>query len=86
MTTKTDVSLPPIIEVGTLVRLRPGQADLGTYTVMSSDPAPDGSITLYGGDVDPNGHRRWRAVMPDRLQLEDRRDVLRKRARQDHDV
>lgn len=81
--TTTDKSLPnPLVE-GILVRLKPGNADLGSYVLMTANPAPDGSLTLYGGDVDPGGYRRYRAVMPDRLQIEDRREVLAKRKRQD---
>lgn len=81
--TTTDKSLPDPLVEGMLVRLRPGNADLGSYVLMSIDPAPDGSLTLYGGDVDPSGHRRYRSVMPDRLQIEDRREVLAKRRRQE---
>lgn len=79
---KTDKALPDPLEEGILVRLKPGNADLGSYVLMSTVPAPDGSLTLYGGDVDPNGYRRYRSVMPDRLQIEDRREVLAKRKRQ----
>lgn len=78
----TNWSLPDTLEVGMLLRLRPGFEDRGTYVLMSIDPAPDGSLTLYGGDADPNGHRRYRSVMPDRLQVENRRDVIAKRKRQ----
>jgi hypothetical protein len=83
MKPKIDKSLPSPLEVGILVRLRPGHADNGSYVLMAVEPAPDGSLNIYGGDVDPNGHRRYRAVMPDRLQIEDRREVLAKRKRQD---
>jgi hypothetical protein len=82
-TTKTDKALPAELVVGLLVRLKPGNADSGSYVLMSATPAPDGSLSLYGGDVDPNGHRRYRAVMPERLQIEDRREVLAKRKRQE---
>lgn len=81
-TARPSVALPEELEVGMLVRLRPGNADLGSYVLMSTAPGADGSLTLYGGDVDPNGHRRYRSVMPDRLQVEDRREVLAKRKRQ----
>lgn len=82
MAPKRTDALPDRLEVGMLVRLRPGFEDRGTYVLMSIDPAPDGSLTLYGGDADPSGHRRYRSVMPDRLQVENRRDVLAKRKRQ----
>lgn len=28
---------------------------------------PDGNVTLWGGDIDPNGRRMWRTVTPDRI-------------------
>lgn len=49
---------------GTWVRIVGSQ---GTFKVMSNLLNPDGSLTLYGGDKNPRGHRRYRAVMPDRL-------------------
>lgn len=75
-------SLPKELEVGMLVKFRDGE-DRGTYEVMSVTLSPDGSVSLYGGDLDPNGRRGYRAVMPERLMLEDRRNVLIKRHRQD---
>lgn len=80
---RRSITLPEVLEVGTLVRLKGGE-DRGTFEVMSSKPAPDGSISLYGGDADPNGHRCFRAIMPERLQLEDRKHILAKRNREDH--
>jgi hypothetical protein len=68
------------LEEGALVRIT---GDRGSYVVMSSALAPDGSVTLYGGDVDPNGHRSYRSVMPNRIVPEDRKTVLSKRKRQD---
>lgn len=79
----TTTDLPEALEEGMLVRVRPGYGDAGTYVLMSVIPAADGSLTLYGGDIDPNGHRRYRSVMPERLQVEDRREVLAKRKRQE---
>jgi hypothetical protein len=35
------------------------------YKVMGY--SKDGSVSLYGGDPDPNGRRGSRAIMPDRL-------------------
>jgi len=83
MKPKIDKSLPNPLEAGILVRLRPGNDDGGSYVLMADTPAPDGSLSLYGGDVDPNGRRGYRAVMPERLQIEDRREVLAKRKRQE---
>ena len=39
----------------------------GVYTVQKDQPNKDGSITLYGGDVNPNGNRGSRYIMPKRL-------------------
>jgi hypothetical protein len=39
----------------------------GVYTVQNDQPNKDGSITLYGGDVNPNGNRGSRYIMPKRL-------------------
>lgn len=39
----------------------------GVFKVMRSLLNPDGSLTLYGGDKNPRGHRGYRAVMPSRL-------------------
>jgi len=81
-TKKPTTELPDPLEEGILVRLRPGEGDLGTYVLMSVEPAADGSLLLYGGDADPGGHRRYRSVMPKRLQREDRRNILAKRNRE----
>ena len=62
---------------GMQVRFKPG-GELGTYRMFSDTLAPDGSVTLYGGDVDPGGYRQFRSIMPDRLQPEARPEVLRK--------
>ena len=39
----------------------------GTFKVMRDEPNKDGSISLYGGDENPNGCRGFRDIMPDRL-------------------
>lgn len=39
----------------------------GVYTVQKDEPNKDGSITLYGGDINPNGNRGSRYIMPKRL-------------------
>lgn len=83
--TKPTTDLPPILEAGLLVRFRNLEGDRGTYVLMSEVPSADGSLTIYGGDIDPGGHRRYRSAMPDRLQLEDRKHVLAKRQRQEHE-
>ena len=41
--------------------------DRGTYKVMSTELNADGSVTLFGGDMDPGGRQSFRAVMPERL-------------------
>lgn len=81
--TTTTTDLPTVLEEGLLLRMRPGNGDNGTYVLMSATPSTDGSLLLYGGDVDPSGHRRYRSIMPERLQMEDRREVLAKRRRQE---
>lgn len=66
---------------GTLVRFKSG--DSGTYRVMDDKLAPDGSVRLYGGDVDPMGRRQSRAGRPENLVPEDRKDVLKRMKRRD---
>lgn len=39
----------------------------GIYTVRKDEPNKDGSISLYGGDANPNGNRGFRDIMPKRL-------------------
>lgn len=39
----------------------------GVYTVKKDEPNKDGSISLFGGDVNPNGNRGARYIMPNRL-------------------
>lgn len=39
----------------------------GIYVVQRDEPNADGSISLYGGDKDPNGCRGFRDIMPERL-------------------
>lgn len=65
---------------GTLVRI---VGERGTFVVQTSRPGKDNSILLYGGDADPNGHRCFRSVMPERLVIETRKHVIAKRKRQD---
>jgi hypothetical protein len=67
---------------GTFVRI---VGESGQFTVMSNHLAEDGSVSLYGGDVDPGGRRGSRAIMPSKLKEEDRSDVLRKLRRRDHE-
>lgn len=56
---------------GLRVRIADG-SDYGTYKVHKAEPYSDGSLLLYGGDADPNGHQGFRSIMPRRLKLEDR--------------
>lgn len=35
------------------------------YKVYRAEPWKDGSILLYGGDINPNGMQGFRSVMPD---------------------
>lgn len=51
-------------EVGEVVRIKGSQ---GLFKVKKSTPNKDGSISLYGGDKNPNGNRGFRDVMPARL-------------------
>lgn len=52
----------PSFVVGDWVRIKGGQ---GVYRVMGY--SKDGSVSLYGGDKDPKGHRGARNVQPERL-------------------
>jgi hypothetical protein len=45
----------------------------GAYVVHRSEPGKDGSILLYGGDVNPNGVRNYRSIMPARLERDKRK-------------
>ena len=45
----------------------------GAYIVNRREPSKDGSILLYGGDVNPNGVRNFKSVMPHRLQADKRK-------------
>lgn len=77
MTTKKTKTTTTEFRYGMQVRLNDGP-ELGTFVVMSNEPYADGSITLYGGDVDRGGYRKYRSIMPDRLKMEDRKEILRK--------
>jgi hypothetical protein len=48
----------------------------GFYWVYGN--SQDGSVTLWGGDKDPNGYRSFRSVKPERLTLDTR--TLNKKA------
>jgi hypothetical protein len=80
--TEVVVSFTP----GDQVRFKVGEGDLGTFRVMSPAVWVDGSIRMYGGDVDRNGYRGFRNAMPDRLMLENRKETLAKLKRQQHGV
>mgnify|MGYP001023319426 CR=1 FL=1 len=69
---------------GTQVRLKPGEGELGTFCVFTDVLGKDGSVTVYGGDVDPGGYRSFRSFMPDRLTAEHRPEILRKLKRHAH--
>lgn len=49
------------------------EGERGTYKVNKDDPNSDGSISLFGGDMDPNGRQGHRAVLPSRLTIDKRR-------------
>lgn len=51
----------------------------GIFKVMRSEPNKDGSISLYGGDENPNGVRGFRDVMPERLKKKEPKVKRRKR-------
>lgn len=80
MTTETTSEFPE----GMQVRLKPGEGELGTFRVYTDVLAADGSVTVYGGDVDPGGYRQFRSFMPDRLMAENRTEILRKLKRHAH--
>lgn len=39
----------------------------GVFVVQRDETNKDGSVSLYGGDANPNGCRGFRDVMPSRL-------------------
>ena len=41
--------------------------EIGVFKVLNPPYASDGSVRLWGGDKDPNGHHGHRAVMPARV-------------------
>lgn len=41
----------------------------GVYVVQREETNKDGSFSLYGGDVNPNGCRGFRDIMPEKLRL-----------------
>lgn len=41
--------------------------------MMRDDLNPDGSVHLYGGDLNPNGIRGFRDIMPGRLAIDKRK-------------
>jgi len=49
------------------------KGERGSFKVFRAEPGPDGSILLYGGDVNPNGNRRFRSIMPERLTTDKRK-------------
>lgn len=51
-------------KAGDIVGIKGSQ---GTFKVMRDEPNKDGSVSLYGGDENPNGCRGFRDIMPDRL-------------------
>lgn len=44
----------------------------GVYVVQRDEPNSDGSISLYGGDKNPNGVRGFRDIMPERLKRKEK--------------
>lgn len=45
----------------------------GVFRVIDDIPWYDGSIHLFGGDKDPNGIRKSRAIMPIKLKADKRK-------------
>lgn len=39
----------------------------GVYVVQRTETNKDGSVSLYGGNSNPNGCRGFRDIMPERL-------------------
>lgn len=68
--------LPPILEIGMQVRHRKTSKDSGTYRIYDVTPNGDGSVRLYGGHPDPNSYQSFRAILPDDLVMEDRKEIL----------
>lgn len=49
------------------------KGERGQFTVLRESLSSDGSVDLYGGDLNPNGVRNFRNVMPTRLQADKRK-------------
>lgn len=44
----------------------------GTFKVHRTERNPDGSVSLFGGDMDPNGTQSFRDVFSERLSTDKR--------------
>lgn len=49
------------------------KGERGQFTVQKDELNRDGSVHLYGGDLNPNGIRHFRDVMPGRLAIDKRK-------------
>lgn len=49
----------------------------GVFRVYDDIPWYDGSISLFGGDKDPNGIRKFRSVMPDKIKADKRKHTTK---------
>lgn len=45
----------------------------GTFKVWRTEPSKDGSLVLFGGDLDPGGTQSFRNIMPERLSVDKRK-------------
>lgn len=59
-----------VFEKGDRVRIT---NERGTYRIHRIEPNDDGSLLLFGGDVDPNGVQGFRAVKPEKLVVDKRK-------------
>lgn len=53
------------------------RGERGQFTVYCDDLNRDGSVQLYGGDLNPNGIRNFRDIMPGRLSIDKRKTYKR---------
>lgn len=49
------------------------QGDRGSYVVQNDELGSDGSVLVFGGDMNPNGVRKFRSVMPHKLTVDKRK-------------
>lgn len=49
------------------------EGERGAFKVWRTEPSKDGSLVLFGGDLDPGGTQSYRDIMPHRLTTDKRK-------------